>query len=79
MLIVGEFYDLVLLKKIFIVYDIEVVIYFVVFVLVGELVVNLVKYYDNNVVVIFWLFEVMCELDVCKIVFFSICVIYGVF
>lgn len=75
----GDLCDKVFLVKLFVENFIDVVIYFVVNLLVGESMKDLVKYYDNNVFGMLCLLEVMNVVNVCWIVFFLIVVIYGEF
>lgn len=76
-MIFGDISDCFLLDKIFIIYNIVAVMYFAVYIFVGELVKDFCKYYYNNVVGILILLEVMFKVFIKKFVFFLIVVIYG--
>lgn len=65
------------LKNVFDKYDINAVIHFAAFSLVGESVSNPQKYYQNNVCGTLNLLDVMLEHNVKKIVFSSTCATYG--
>ncbi|MBR1680339.1 UDP-glucose 4-epimerase GalE [bacterium] len=65
------------LKRVFDKYEIEAVIHFAAFALVGESVTNPAKYYRNNVYGTMNLLDAMIEHNVKKIVFSSTCATYG--
>ncbi|MBR6099237.1 UDP-glucose 4-epimerase GalE [bacterium] len=65
------------INKVFETYDIDVVVHFAAFSLVGESVVNPLKYYRNNTFGTLNLLESMINHDVKKIVFSSTCATYG--
>ena len=65
------------LQKVFDKHDIEAVVHFAAYSLVGESVVNPQKYYQNNVSGTINLLDVMLEHGVKKIVFSSTCATYG--
>lgn len=71
--------DEVVFVKVFDVYLIIGMIYFVVFKVVGELVVKLFEYYQNNIGGLFVVFKVMCECNVRQFVFSLFVIVYGVF
>lgn len=58
-------------------YVIDIVIYFVGLKVVGELVVRLLEYYDNNVNGMLWLVSVMCVVNVKNFIFSFFVIVYG--
>ncbi len=73
----ADLLDKTSLEKIFTQYDIEAVIHFAAFSLVGESVTHPDKYYRNNVVGTLNLLDAMLAHNVKKIVFSSTCATYG--
>lgn len=73
----GNLKDEKLLDRIFFENDIEAVIHFAADSLVGESVVDPLKYYDNNVLGTYTLVKKMVEHDIKKIVFSSTAATYG--
>lgn len=65
------------MMEIFYDYVIEVVIYFVGLKVVGEFVVKLLEYYDNNVIGILKLVFVMCVVGVKNFIFSFFVIVYG--
>lgn len=76
-LVIADLLDLESLKRLFSSYQIDAVIHFAAFSLVGESVTDPAKYYRNNVVGTLNLLDVMREFGVNKIVFSSTCATYG--
>ncbi len=64
-------------ERLFEKYDIEAVVHFAAFALVGESVENPAKYYRNNTVGTLNLLDTMLKYDCKKIVFSSTCAVYG--
>lgn len=60
----GDLWDVDFLNYVFDIEDIEVVVYFVVFLIVLELMSKLLKYFDNNIGGMIMLFEMMQVYDV---------------
>ena len=73
----GSLGDAQLLDTIFNNYRIEAVIHFAAFSLVGESVINPIKYYENNVSSTLVLLEAMVKHGINKIIFSSTAAIYG--
>lgn len=73
----GDLRNLDDLEKLFFKYDIEAVVHFAAFSLVGESVFNPAKYYRNNTYGTLNLLDTMLKHDVKKIVFSSTCATYG--
>jgi UDP-glucose 4-epimerase len=73
----GDIRDEILLNKIFDENNIDSVIHFAAYSLVGESVLNPVKYYENNVYATTKLIKTMVNRDVKKIVFSSTAAVYG--
>ena len=69
--------DAVALRKIFSEHTISGVIHFAAFKAVGESVDEPLKYYDNNLISLIRLLEVMTEFKVRNFVFSSSCTVYG--
>ncbi|MCL4170223.1 UNVERIFIED_CONTAM: hypothetical protein GTU68_022948, partial [Idotea baltica] len=69
--------DRPLVEKVLTENNIDAVMHFAAFALVGESVVEPAKYYQNNVVATLHLLEAMRACDVKKIVFSSTCATYG--
>lgn len=65
------------LNKVFVENKIDVVVHFAAFSLVGESMINPLKYYDNNINGTKCLLETMIKNDVKKIVFSSTAAVYG--
>ena len=76
-LVIADLLDLDSLKELFSSYQIDAVIHFAAFSLVGESVTDPAKYYRNNVVGTLNLLDTMREFGVNKIVFSSTCATYG--
>ena len=76
-LVRADLLDVDSLKKLFSSYQIDAVIHFAAFSLVGESVTDPAKYYRNNVVGTLNLLDTMHEFGVNKIVFSSTCATYG--
>ena len=76
-LVIADLLDLDSLKELFSSYQIDAVIHFAAFSLVGESVTDPAKYYRNNVVGTLNLLDTMREVGVNKIVFSSTCATYG--
>ena len=76
-LLIGDLRDRKFLRDIFSSYEIDAVIDFAAFSLVGESTVNPLKYYGNNVVGAIEMLDAMREFDVKKIVFSSTAATYG--
>ena len=76
-LVVADLMDKASLKKLFDEHDIEAVVHFAAFSLVGESVTEPAKYYYNNVVGTLNLLDAMLAHNVKKIVFSSTCATYG--
>lgn len=76
-LIKADLMDKASLNNIFNTHDIDAVIHFAAFSLVGESVIKPDKYYHNNVIGTLNLLDSMLEHDVKKIVFSSTCATYG--
>lgn len=74
----GDLGDAATVQYIFDTYTIEAVIHFAAFSLVGESVVNPMKYYENNVVATFNLLKLMVANHVDKFIFSSTAATYGV-
>ena len=77
-LVVGDMVDQGLVESVLKKHQIEAVMHFAAFALVGESVENPAKYYQNNVVGTLALLESMRRCGVGKIVFSSTCATYGV-
>lgn len=73
----GDLQNIEDIEKVFEKYDIDAVIHFAAFSLVGESVTNPAKYYRNNTYGTLNLLETMVKHDVKKIVFSSTCATYG--
>lgn len=73
----GDLRNIEDIKQCFKKYEIEAVIHFAAFALVGESVENPAKYYRNNTVGTLNLLDTMLEYNVKKIVFSSTCATYG--
>lgn len=69
--------DRYFLKKIFVLYNIIDVIYFVGLKFVFELIKDLFFYYQNNVIGILVLFEEMCVVGVNSFIFSFLVIVYG--
>lgn len=76
-LYVGDLRDSAILDRVFTEHNIEAVIHFAAYSLVGESMVNPAKYYDNNVYGTLCLLEKMVQYGVNKIVFSSTAAVYG--
>ena len=76
-LLVGDIRDDVFLEKVFKENNIEAVIHFAAYSLVGESVVDPITYYNNNVLSTLKLIDKMRKYDVKKIVFSSTAATYG--
>ena len=76
-LVIADLLDIDSLKELFSSYQIDAVIHFAAFSLVGESVTDPAKYYRNNVVGTLNLLDTMREFGVNKIVFSSTCATYG--
>ncbi len=76
-LYIGDLRDDDFLKNVFMKEDIEAVIHFAAYSLVGESVGNPLKYYNNNVVSTLKLLNIMKENSINKIVFSSSAAVYG--
>ncbi|MEL7496606.1 MAG: UDP-glucose 4-epimerase GalE [Planctomycetota bacterium] len=77
-LVVGDMGDHKLVESILREHQIDAVMHFAAFALVGESVVEPAKYYDNNVVKTLRLLDAMRACDVKRIVFSSSCATYGI-
>lgn len=77
-LVQGELADQSLLEETMREHDIEAVIHFAAYALVGESVQEPAKYYENNVVATYRLLQAMRNSGVDKIVFSSTCATYGI-
>ena len=75
--VMGDLMDRAALEQVLEQNQIEAVIHFAASALVGESVTNPAKYYQNNVVATFQLFEAMRRVGVKKLVFSSTCATYG--
>ena len=73
----GDLRNIEDIEKVFEEYDIETVIHFAAFSLVGESVTDPAKYYRNNVYGTMNLLDTMVKHNVKKIVFSSTCATYG--
>ncbi len=73
----GDLQNIEDIDRVFAKYDIDAVIHFAAFSLVGESVTNPAKYYRNNTYGTLNLLETMVKHDVKKIVFSSTCATYG--
>ena len=73
----GDLRNIENIEKVFKKYDINAVIHFAAFALVGESVENPAKYYRNNTVGTLNLLDTMVKYNVKKIVFSSTCATYG--
>ncbi|WP_027339025.1 UDP-glucose 4-epimerase GalE [Halonatronum saccharophilum] len=73
----GDLADKEKLRQVFSTYDIDAVMHFAAFIQVGESVKNPAKYYQNNVVNVINLLDVMLEHDVNKFIFSSTAAVYG--
>lgn len=69
--------DVLAMRKIFSEHQISGVIHFAAFKAVGESVDKPLKYYDNNIISLIRLLEVMTEFNVKNFVFSSSCTVYG--
>ncbi len=76
-LYIGDLMDDDFLNDVFMKEDIEAVIHFAAYSLVGESVTNPLKYYNNNVVSTLKLLNIMKEYSIDKIVFSSSAAVYG--
>ena len=76
-LYIGDLRDDDFLNDVFMKEDIEAVIHFAAYSLVGESVTNPLKYYNNNVVSTLKLLNIMKEYSIDKIVFSSSAAVYG--
>lgn len=74
----GNLGDVNLLNDIFSNYQIDAVIHFAASSLVGESVINPIKYYENNVSATFNLLQTMIAYDVKKFIFSSTAATYGI-
>lgn len=77
-LVVGDMRDKSLVCEILKGHQIDAVMHFAAFAMVGESVIEPAKYYDNNVIATLHLLESMRECDVKRIVFSSTCATYGI-
>lgn len=77
-LVVGDMRDKALVKNLLKRHQVDAVMHFAAFAMVGESVVEPAKYYDNNVVATLHLLESMRECGVKRIVFSSTCATYGI-
>lgn len=73
----GDLGDSSTVQQIFDTYDIEAVLHFAAFSLVGESVLNPMKYYENNVVATLNLLKVMKDNNIDKFIFSSTAATYG--
>lgn len=73
----GDLRNIEDIEKVFEKYDIDAVVHFAAFALVGESVENPAKYYRNNTIGTLNLLDTMIKNDVKKIVFSSTCATYG--
>ena len=73
----GDLFDVELLKDTFKKYGVDSVIHFAAYSLVGESMINPLKYYKNNVSGTLWLLEAMTACDVKHLVFSSSAATYG--
>lgn len=76
-LVIADLMDKESLNRLFDTHEIDAVIHFAAFSLVGESVTNPNKYYHNNVIGTLNLLDVMMDHNVKKIVFSSTCATYG--
>lgn len=76
-LVQGDLHDQSLLEKTLSEYQIQAVVHFAAFALVGESVNEPAKYYENNVIGTFRLLQAMRACNVQQIVFSSTCATYG--
>lgn len=74
----GDLGDVETVQHLFTVYKIEAVLHFAAFSLVGESVVDPMKYYENNVVATFNLLKLMRANHVDKFIFSSTAAVYGI-
>lgn len=74
----GDMADADLLDRIFTDFDIEAVMHFAAFSLVGESVTDPARYYRNNIAATLTLLEAMRRHDVDTFIFSSTCAVYGV-
>ena len=74
----GNLGDVEVLNHVFSIYQIEAVMHFAANSLVGESVINPLKYYKNNVSATLTLLEVMLQHDVKKFIFSSTAATYGI-
>ncbi|KGR90029.1 UDP-galactose-4-epimerase [Ureibacillus massiliensis 4400831 = CIP 108448 = CCUG 49529] len=74
----GDMADSKLLQKVFEIYNIEAVLHFAASSLVGESVINPIKYYENNVSSTLTLLKVMKENKIDKFIFSSSAAVYGI-
>ncbi len=77
-LVVGELSDQGAVEQALREHQIEAVMHFAAFALVGESVSEPAKYYENNVVATFRLLQAMRNCDVSRFVFSSTCATYGI-
>ncbi|MBL8891392.1 MAG: UDP-glucose 4-epimerase GalE [Planctomycetaceae bacterium] len=77
-LVVGDLHDQALLEQTLREHQIEAVVHFAAYALVGESVNEPAKYYENNVIGTFRLLQAMRSRGVTKLVFSSTCATYGV-
>ncbi|MDG4656625.1 UDP-glucose 4-epimerase GalE [Ectobacillus antri] len=73
----GDIGDVFLINKVFTMFPIQIVMHFAAHGLVGESIINPLKYYENNVVKTFNLLKSMITHNVSKIIFSSTCATYG--
>lgn len=74
----GDMADSKLLQKVFELYNIEAVLHFAASSIVGESVINPIKYYENNVSSTLTLLKVMKEKKIDKFIFSSSAAVYGI-
>lgn len=67
-----------ILKKIFITYPVEAVMYFAASIEVGESVTNPLAFYENNVIKTLRCLEIMMQHNVKQFIFSSSCAVYGI-
>lgn len=77
-LVVGDLHDQALLEQTLREHQVDAVVHFAAYALVGESVSEPAKYYENNVIGTFRLLQAMRNGGVSKIVFSSTCATYGV-
>ncbi|PGZ91707.1 UDP-glucose 4-epimerase GalE [Bacillus sp. AFS029533] len=74
----GDLGDATILETIFLTYNIDAVMHFAAYSLVGESVTNPLKYYQNNVGATLTLLDNMIKFDVKKFIFSSTAATYGI-